>query len=48
MCRKHKKGEKHNLAWQQMAAQERILIESKTKKLLTWFDPGWVTLGQIA
>jgi hypothetical protein len=28
------KGEKHNLAGQQMAAQERILIESETKKLL--------------
>jgi beta-phosphoglucomutase-like phosphatase (HAD superfamily) len=32
--REHKKGKKHNLAWQQMAAQERILIESETKKLL--------------
>jgi hypothetical protein len=34
MYREHKKGETHNLAWQQMAAQERILIESETKKLL--------------
>ena len=34
MYREHKKGEKHNMAWQQMAAQERILIESETKKLL--------------
>ena len=32
--REHKKGKEHNLAWQQMAAQERILIESETKKLL--------------
>ena len=32
--REHKKGKEHNLAWQQMAAQERILIEGETKKLL--------------
>jgi hypothetical protein len=34
MYREHKKGKKHNLAWQQIAAQERILIESETKRLL--------------